>query len=830
VWPEVSSDIVDRSQVELADVIVLNKNDLVSAAQLDELHSIVSTLNPDARIEISTFGRLDLDKFLCTGLHVAKKDYAAADWGGQGVRTVGKIRSFVYQRDRPMHPGRLEQLVRTWYESGSSVLRAKGFVWVATRPSSSVFWALAGNHLRLQDGGNWGDGETGDGARQDIVFIGMDGMEDEKIIGKLDACLLSEKEFRRPGEWMDFPDPIVLMPKSFQELAAVEERVRRGWAPAAVALSLFTIGYNLIEAGVAIEVGLQTESLGLVGFGMDSLIEVSSAIFVLIRLWSEFGDLLPRSVCCCLCPGRANREEAYSRRGSMVGSRQKAGAGTGTEAADRGAHADVDGDTKTTRIERWTTTCIGLLLAALGFGTFITSCVNLGQGERPDTTAPGLAISIVSLLLMGFIWYAKLYVSVIIDSSTLERDAACSLGCIKLSCVLLLGSALYAADEGLWWADSACALIISIMVGYEGGETVWAAQQPDFDGCVCCSRGQSWLYNRLRRHLRSGSGALRGVSMPHSITGTQSAPQQPTPFNPTSTKQKKLASPANLRSRPAQSSKRQKKTAQPRPTSKTDGAPPHSAPAWSGAFDSKPEQPLIPAPEAPERLESKAFDSMDKRRGGRGEWREAEGRRDGEEEGEIQQQSCVAGPKLSSSVPLLSLPLHSPPPEKPLPPPPPRAPDGTDSVATRKKNASVLEDDESLSCSPRTSIDSSDSGTGSAYREDTDEGGLSEDGEGNGEGRVEASMHNSKKLAPWADGSTRSRLSGEGPEEATELSKHGGLGFRVKSCPCFLLMMMIVAGIVEEPKGQDCFVGSKTDSCASQSPSPSPVNNSSDPP
>lgn len=736
---------VNRSQVELADVIVLNKNDLVSAAQLDELHSIVGTLNPDARIEISTFGRLDLDKFLCTGLHVAKKDYAAADWGGHGVRTIGKIRSFVYQRNRPMHPGRLEQLVRTWYESGSSVLRAKGFVWVATRPSSSVFWALAGNHLRLEDGGNWGDGETGDGARQDIVFIGMDGMEDEKIIGKLDACLLSEKEFRRPGEWMDFPDPIVLMPKSFQELAAVEERVRRGWAPAAVALSLFTIGYNLIEAGVAIEVGLQTESLGLVGFGMDSLIEVSSAIFVLIRLWSEFGALLPRAVCCCLCPGKANRGDAYSRRGSMAGSTQKVEAGTGTEAADRGAHAGVDEATKTTRIERLTTTCIGLLLAALGFGTFITSCVNLGQGERPDTTAPGLAISIVSLLLMGFIWYAKLYVSVIIDSSTLERDAACSLGCIKLSCVLLLGSALYAADEGLWWADSACALIISIMVGYEGGETVWAAQQPDFDGCVCCSRGQSWLYNKLRRHLRSGSGALRGVSMPHSITGTQSAPQQPTSFNPTSTKHRKLASPGNHSSRPAQSSKRQKKPPQPNPTSKTEPVPPNSAPAWSGALD-----------------------SMDKRRAGRGGGREAEGRGDGEEEGELQQQSCVAGPKLSSSVHLSSLPLHSPPPEKPLPPPPPRAPGGRDSVATRKKNVSVLEDDESLSCCSRTSIDSSDSGTGSAYRDDTDEEGLSEDGEGNGEGRVEASMHNSKKLAPWADGSTRSRLSGEGPQEATK--------------------------------------------------------------
>lgn len=233
--------------------------------------------------------------------------------------------------------------------------------------------------------------------------------------------------------------------------------------PIAVGLSLFTIAYNCIEGGVSIAIGLDEESLGLVGFGVDSFVEVLSACFVLLRLYPEI---------------KKSNTDVYT--------------------------SDHDKKSLATRSERISTIGIGCLLLALSLGAVVTSIVNFAGGVRPDTAIPGIVVSILSLLIMFFIWYAKVYASIMLDSNTLEKDAACSLGCIKLSFVLLLGSALFAAGgDSFWWADSTAGLLIGLFVGWEGYETVVAAMREDFDGCVCCSRGNSWLYSKLYAKLRS---------------------------------------------------------------------------------------------------------------------------------------------------------------------------------------------------------------------------------------------------------------------------------------------------------------------------------------
>lgn len=95
-----------------------------------------------------------------------------------------------------------------------------------------MYWALAGAHLRLQDGAEFGNdvvlGVNAEVRKQEIVFIGMRGSLNEAAISnRLDECLLSEQQCRMPETWAQMPDPIVLMPNSWQELDAMQAAVSK---------------------------------------------------------------------------------------------------------------------------------------------------------------------------------------------------------------------------------------------------------------------------------------------------------------------------------------------------------------------------------------------------------------------------------------------------------------------------------------------------------------------------------------------------------------------------------------------------------------------------
>ena len=207
------------------------------------------------------------------------------------------------------------------------------------------------------------------------------------------------------------------------------------FARQAVYLSWFTIIYNIIEGIVSIGFGISEGSIALAGFGVDSLIEVGSAIIVLWRMKEEFWHL----------------EVMLIKR------------------------------------ERQATLGIGILFGLLAVLTVAASGVQLFQKTHPETTIPGVIVSSISLSFMFFLWREKLKVADALGSSTIKKDADCSLACIKLSIVLFIGSILYWVIPSLWWADSFAALALSYFIGREGWETIQAARSENFSGGCGCS-------------------------------------------------------------------------------------------------------------------------------------------------------------------------------------------------------------------------------------------------------------------------------------------------------------------------------------------------------
>lgn len=219
-------------QVEFCDVIVINKCDLITPAELTQVESAVRALNPRARIVHAVRGDVDLGQILDTGLFDFERAQQSAGWlavarGEEEDEAQERgISSFTYRRRVPFHPQRLwERMHEPWY----GVLRAKGFFWLASRHDQAGEWSQAGGVLTVGDAGGWiavldhadiaEDPELaalaaeswvepyGD-RRQEIVFIGVD-LDREQIEAELDACLLTDDELASgPDAWAELADPL----------------------------------------------------------------------------------------------------------------------------------------------------------------------------------------------------------------------------------------------------------------------------------------------------------------------------------------------------------------------------------------------------------------------------------------------------------------------------------------------------------------------------------------------------------------------------------------------------------------------------------------------
>jgi G3E family GTPase len=193
-------------QIEFCDVIVVNKADLVSEAELGRLLSILHTLNPRAKLELAQFGKVELSSVLDTGLFDFEQAAQAPGWlkeiRGEHVPETEEygIASFVYRARRPFHPERFWDWIHTEWPG---VIRAKGWFWLASRPEWAGVWSLAGSTRDHSPGGFWPEGVDSQGqmrrdARQEIVLIGIR-MEQAELKTCFDACLLTDDGLAATG-------------------------------------------------------------------------------------------------------------------------------------------------------------------------------------------------------------------------------------------------------------------------------------------------------------------------------------------------------------------------------------------------------------------------------------------------------------------------------------------------------------------------------------------------------------------------------------------------------------------------------------------------------
>ncbi|GAA2566150.1 MULTISPECIES: GTP-binding protein [Streptomyces] len=192
----VSDLLID--QVEFADVLVLNKLDLVDDAEADRLRGVLTRLNPRARLLGSVHGRIDARDVLETGRFDLERAQQAPGWvrelNGDHVPETEEygISSLVFRSAAPFHPERLWGFVTEGLDSGAygRILRSKGFFTLAGREGVTGLWSQAGSVARFEPSGAR-DADVPQA--QELVFIGV-GLRADGLRAALTDCLMSEGE------------------------------------------------------------------------------------------------------------------------------------------------------------------------------------------------------------------------------------------------------------------------------------------------------------------------------------------------------------------------------------------------------------------------------------------------------------------------------------------------------------------------------------------------------------------------------------------------------------------------------------------------------------
>jgi divalent metal cation (Fe/Co/Zn/Cd) transporter len=198
--------------------------------------------------------------------------------------------------------------------------------------------------------------------------------------------------------------------------------VRRG-----LKLNYATIAYNVVEAVVSLVAGIVAGSVALVGFGIDSVIEVTASGAAQWRLRADVD--------------RARRE----------------------------------------RVERITVRVIGWSFLALAVYVAVDSVMSLWLRERPDRSMLGTVILALSVIVMPVLARAKRRVARALGSAALEADATQTSLCAYLSIIALVGVALN-AFAGWWWCDPAAALAMVPIIAKEGVDGIRGKSHCD----TCC--------------------------------------------------------------------------------------------------------------------------------------------------------------------------------------------------------------------------------------------------------------------------------------------------------------------------------------------------------
>lgn len=208
-------------QIEFANVIIINKIDLVSEEQLKVLKSMLHKLNPEAKIHLTSQSNVPLDAVINTGLFDYEKAEASAGWIKElenehtpETEEYG-ISSMVFRSRKPFHPERFLNYLNSDFPQ--NIIRSKGLFWMASRPNQALIWSSAGGSYKVDSAGVWwmsmpfaerigynafienqADIEShwdvlyGD-RKIELVFIGQY-IDKATMRAQLEACLLTDEE------------------------------------------------------------------------------------------------------------------------------------------------------------------------------------------------------------------------------------------------------------------------------------------------------------------------------------------------------------------------------------------------------------------------------------------------------------------------------------------------------------------------------------------------------------------------------------------------------------------------------------------------------------
>ncbi|MGM0531034.1 MAG: cation transporter [Bacteroidota bacterium] len=199
----------------------------------------------------------------------------------------------------------------------------------------------------------------------------------------------------------------------------------------ALTLSIITIIYNVIEGLISVFFGMQDETLALLGFGVDSFVEVISGLGIAHMIWRmKFGN---------------------------------------PEFTDK--------------FERQALYITGVAFYLLTAGLVTGAVINFIQNNQPHTTTVGIIISIISIITMFFLMRYKLKIGKILGSDAVIADANCTRSCFYLSIILLASSGLYEIFQ-IGYIDTIGSLGIAWFAFNEGRE---AFEKAKSDTLNCCN-------------------------------------------------------------------------------------------------------------------------------------------------------------------------------------------------------------------------------------------------------------------------------------------------------------------------------------------------------
>ena len=230
-------------QIEFANVIILNKTDLVTANELTLLKASITKLNPVAKIITSILGKVPASELLNTHLFNYEEAESSAGWMREleGIHTPETeeygISSFVFRDERPFHPQRFWHYLTVNFPQ--NIIRSKGLCWIASRPEQAINWSQAGGSMKAEGAGVWwasmplGERMTfnnfveyqdiieerwtanfGDRLNE-IVFIGM-ALNETEVRSQLDNCLCTADEIMDLQDgFFSNKDPFPI-PKTYQ--------------------------------------------------------------------------------------------------------------------------------------------------------------------------------------------------------------------------------------------------------------------------------------------------------------------------------------------------------------------------------------------------------------------------------------------------------------------------------------------------------------------------------------------------------------------------------------------------------------------------------------